>query len=211
MHARSLADPDVRASLYQRLVWRNRVIDGLRVLVPLVGAALLGFLMVQIYFGNLAREFGVTGIRLERDRLIIDTPHYEGMTEAGAHYKVVAVTASALVSQADVIELGDVTLELDRPDGVSFTATADRALYDIIRQTVEVPGGADVIDSRRTRSLLQNTFVDWSDQTITARDGADVTFADGTRLLADTLLMYGDTGKWDMTGVTLVTEQGDAE
>ena len=211
MHAETLASPDVRASLYRKLARRNRIVGVLRMLVPLLGVAVLGVLVAQILIAHAAKEFGVTGIRIERDRLLIDTPRYEGVTEAGVRYKVVADMASALISEADIIELHNATLDLVRPDGVSYVATAERALYNLVAQTVEVPDVAIVIDSRKTHSVLKNTFVDWSDQTINARGGADVTFADGTRLIAGTLIMYSQDNRWDMTGVTLITEGSETE
>lgn len=205
MTAECLANPAVRAGLHRRLMRRNRIVGVLRLVVPLIGIVVLGFLIAQIVIANAIEDFGVTGIHIERDRLLIDTPEYEGVTENGTRYRVVAETASALLSRADVIELGNATLALTRPDGVSFTATADRAFYDLISQTVDVPLSADVVDSRETEARLYNAFVDWADQTIRARDGADITFADGTNLTADTLIMYGADNRWDMTGVTLRT------
>lgn len=201
----SHADPAVRAASFSRLDRRNASIGVLRILVPILGLLLLGFLLAGIFLGNISQDFGVSGIRFERDRLLIETPRYEGATENGTRYKVVAETASTLISQAEIIDLGNATLEIVRPDGVSFTATAAHALYDLLKQTVEVPDFADVVDSRNTVSRLHNAFVDWADQSINARSGAEVTFADGTKLRARTLIMYGNQNRWDMTGVTLIT------
>jgi len=208
--AESLANPDVRAGLYRKLKRRNRLVDVLRVLVPLAGAALLGFLVAQIIIANLAKDFGITGIRLERDRLLIETPQYEGVMENGTRYKLVADTASALLSRSDVIELGNATLDLLRSDGVAITVTTERAFYDIVSQTVEIPEVAHVVDSRRTRARLYDTHVDWAAQTVNARTGAEVVFADGTELTAATLMLYSAENRWDMTGVTLVT-MGEGE
>ena len=210
MSAESLANPAVRAGLHKRLMRRNRIVGVLRLVVPLIGLVVLGYLIAQIVIANAVEDLGATGIHIERDRLLIDTPEYVGVTKNGTHYRVVAETASALLSRADVIELGNATLALTRPDGVSFTATADRAFYDLVSQTVDVPVSADVVDSRDTKARLYNVFVDWANQTITARDGADITFADGTNLTADTLIMYGKDNSWDMTGVVVrTTREGD--
>ncbi len=205
MHDQTLANPAYRAGLHQRLGRRNRFVGLLRFLVPLAGIVLLGFLVVQIVIANLARDYGVSGIHLDRDRLVIDTPRYQGVTESGLRYSVVAETAIAEVSRADIIELGSATLEITRPDGVSFTATARNARYDLVGGIVEVPGVAEVIDSRQTHAILHNAHADWGAQVITARDGAEITFADGTQLTADSLVMYGADSRWDLEGVTLVT------
>ena len=69
-----------------------------------------------------------------------------------------------------------------------------------------------VIDNRETRSLLKNTFVDWSDQTINARGGADVTFVrryPPHRGHASSCIVR--TTRWDMTGVTLITEGSETK
>ena len=206
MHAETLANPAVRAGLYKRLMRRNRVVGVLRVLVPVLGAAVLGMLVIQIVIANTVQDFGVSGIRIERDRLLIETPRYEGVTESGMRYKVVAETASALIAEADIIELGNAKLDLVRPDGSSLAATAKTALYNLVAQTVEVEDVAYVQDSRDTRGTLYNTFVDWAVQTIDARDGADITFADGTSLVAGGLKFFMKDNRWDMSDVTLVTE-----
>ncbi len=205
MHVETLANPAFRAGLHQRLRRRNRIIDVLRVLVPLLGLMLFGFLIAEIVIASMANSYGLSGIHLDRNRLLIDVPRYEGVTENGLRYKVAAETASALLSRADIIELDNVTLEIVRPDGVTFSATTSRAIYDLIGQTVEVPGVAEVTDSRKTGARLFDSFVDWRAQTITARGGARITFADGTRLMAQTLVMYGADDRWDMMGVTLDT------
>ena len=132
-----LADPAVRAAVFMRLTRRNRVIDVLRIVVPLIGALLLGVLIAGIVIGNLAREYGVSGVRFERDRLLIETPRYEGVTENGTRYRVVAETASALISRADLSTSARPRLEIIRPDGVCFTATAD------MRSTTVEPDGRD--------------------------------------------------------------------
>ena len=66
MHAQTLANPAVRAGLYKRLLRRNRVVGVLRVLVPVLGVAVLSLLVIQIVIANAARDFGVSGIRIER-------------------------------------------------------------------------------------------------------------------------------------------------
>lgn len=205
MHDQTLANPAFRAGLHQRLGRRNRLVGLLRFLVPLAGVLIFAFLVVQIVIASMARDYGVSGIRLDRDRLVIDTPRYQGVTAAGLRYSVIAETASAEVSRADIIELGTASLEVARPDGVSFTAKAEYARYDLVGGTVEVPGVAEVVDSRNTHAILHNAHADWGTQVITARDGAEITFADGTHLTAQSLVMYGADSRWDMQGVTLDT------
>ena len=209
MTAQTLTDPARRRQLHKSLLRRNRFIDLLRLLVPALGVIILVGLLVQIYIAKVRQDFGVSNIRLEQDRLLIDTPRYEGVTENGTSYSVVAKTASTQLTQSDIIRLDTVTLDVTRPDGVSFSARAEMAYYDLLGQTVEVPGEAMVVDSRNTHALLRNSFVDWGAQTVDARGGADITFTDGTTLLAQTLIMYGDDGRWDMTGVTLETPEGE--
>ena len=121
-------------------------------------------------------------------------------------YKVVAETASALITKSDIIELGNAKLDLVRPDGSSLAATAQTALYDLAAQTVEVEDVAYVEDSRDTTGVLYNTYIDWAAQTIDARDGADITFADGTTLEARGLKLFMEDNRWDMSDVTLITE-----
>jgi lipopolysaccharide export system protein LptC len=205
MSAQTLVDPAVRAGIYKRQVRRNRIVGALRIVVPLIGLVLLGFLLVEIYIAKMADDFGVSGIRLDKDRLLIETPRYEGVMQNGTLYEIIAKTASALIAEPDIIELNDANLRVVRPDGVFFNVMAAHAFYDLVNQTVEVPDFADVVDSRKIKARLHNAFADWSKRIVTARSGAEITFADGTELLAQTLVMYNDDNRWDMTGVVLET------
>lgn len=207
--AASLAEPGHRARIYAALAGRNRWIAVLRVLVPAFGIGLLGLLLAQIVIANLANGFHASGVRLEHDRLVIDAPRYEGITQNGTSYTVAARAATALISRTDVIELSDAVLDVVRADGLTMHATASRAVYDMVHQTVEVPGQMHVVDSRKTDAVLTGSLIDWSTQILTTSGGANVVFADGTALTAQSLVFYGADDRWDMAGTRLLTPAQD--
>ena len=56
-----------RLAAYRRLTRRNRIVDVLRIVVPLAGVAVFVGLALQIYVTNTARQYGIAGIRVDRD------------------------------------------------------------------------------------------------------------------------------------------------
>ena len=84
---------------YQRLVRRNRTVNVLRLVVPLVGALVLGGLMAQIYLASLTGRFGIDRLSITPDSVAIDAPEYVGALADGSTYRVRAETARATAGE----------------------------------------------------------------------------------------------------------------
>ena len=65
---------DQRSAILSRLVLRNRFVTVLRFAVPALGVAAFVLLMGQIWLSNIARQYGVSGIRIDRGNLVVETP-----------------------------------------------------------------------------------------------------------------------------------------
>jgi hypothetical protein len=57
---------DQRAAILSGLLWRNRLVGVLRVAVPALGVAAFLILIGQMWLTSLARQYGVSGIRIDR-------------------------------------------------------------------------------------------------------------------------------------------------
>src|SRR4051794_13697987 len=96
---------DQRAALLERLNGRNRLIGVLRIAVP--GAGILAFLFLagQIYIANTLHQYGVSGIRVDRGNLVVETPQYSGIGADGSRYVVSAHQARAPIDNPNVIDM----------------------------------------------------------------------------------------------------------
>ena len=65
---------DQRAEIFGRLVARNRIVGGLRVAVPALGLLAALLLVGQIWLANLESQYGVSGIRIDRGNMVVETP-----------------------------------------------------------------------------------------------------------------------------------------
>lgn len=193
-----------RAALHDRLERRNRVVGMLRLVVPAAGAVVLGALLLQIVIANIGETLGVDGVSIERDRLVIATPEYSGVMANGTRYTVTAESASAAAGNTDVMDLTDATLHLVRQDGYEMTARAADADFSLGGQTVDVPGLMHVTDSRGMRARLRDTHVDWTRQTLVARESVWARFDDGSVLTADHLVYDAGQQTWDFENTRLV-------
>ena len=102
---------DQRAEIFGRLRARNRLIGVLRIAVPLVGVAAFLILVGQIYVANIARQYGVSGIRIDRGNVVVETPQYSGMGTDGSRYLITAREARTPLERPEAISMADAMLQ----------------------------------------------------------------------------------------------------
>lgn len=192
----AISDSADRGRLFRRLNRRNRLVALLRIIVPICGLVLCAVLVGYVYLANVVQDFGAKGIAIDRDKLVIATPRYEGVTSDGTRYLVTAESASSKLSDPELLSLGKAILDMTRSDGYSMHATTDLARYDLGNQTVDIPGEMVVTDAHGMTAYLSGSRLDWSTQTLTSENDVRVEYADGTTILAKSLFYYGETNEW---------------
>ena len=192
-----------RTKIYRALGRRNLVVGVLRIAVPVVGVAVLGMLLAQITLANLARNVSIAGVRVKNDALVIDTPQYAGVMANGTRYQVTADAAAAALSNSDIVALEKANVDLVRTDGYRLQAEAENAQFRIADQVVEIADLMEVVDSRGMRAKLLNSTIDWTAQTLIARDNIYAIFADGSTLTGAELIYDAGAQTWTFSAVKL--------
>ncbi len=195
----NISDP--RAHLYARLNRRNLFVAILRIAVPAAGVALAGLLIFQIILSNLADNFGIGGIRLDRDQLVLDTPSYSGIMPDGTTYEVMAETARAGIEATDIINLDTATIVTEQTDGYTMTANADFARLFLTEQQVIVEGLMVTRDSNGVNGRLLDSVIDWPTQKLTSNGDVRFEFKDGAAIEAESLVYNAKRQVWDFKGV----------
>lgn len=195
--AQILNDSARRERVYRSLGRRNRFIGVLRWGLPAIGLLVLGALVMQIVIANIANSFQIDNVRIARDRLIIDAPAYAGVMGNGTKYEIVAEAASTPLAGNDVIDLERANVELIRTDGYVINATANNAQFSLSRQIVDVKEEMIIVDDDGMQAQLLNSTIDWTKQTLVAKDNVHVVFKDGTILSAASLTFNAETQTWD--------------
>lgn len=185
-----------RERLHHRLDRRNRVIYALRWLVPLVAVIGLGVFAGKLILASFGGTVSGARVSIDRGALVIDNPHYQGVTADGTRYEVNAKEGESALTSPDVLTLKQVSLQLVRRDGTVFTASSALAHYNLVAQSVDAPGTMHVKDSRGTVGDLENADFNWSTQVLSAKDGARLTFKDGTTLEGKSLTYEGKASRW---------------
>ncbi|WP_375451231.1 hypothetical protein [uncultured Devosia sp.] len=203
-------DASERLRTYRRLAVRNRVVDILRIAVPVIGALVLVRLVGQIYLSSLAGRFGIGQISVSGDSVKIDAPEYTGVLDDGSLYHVSASTALAGIEARDIINLADAALLITRTNGVTTRISAPLAQLDTTREVVSIPGAAEVVESTGTHSVLENSVFDWASQVLTGKGEVNVTYADGTQLVAKGMVYEAKSRLWTFSdaAVTLPATPG---
>lgn len=202
--ARAPALPETeRLSLFRQLQRRNRRVDVLRVLVPLLGILVFAVLTAQIYVSSLGSRFGIGQVSVSPDSVSVDAPEYAGLLDDGANYRVSAAQARAATSQPDLINLAEAAVEVVRPSGVRMSAEAAHAQLDTTRQLVLIPGHTDISDSTGTSGTLSDSVFDWVDQVLTAKGPVAIDYADGSTVRAKGLVYDARKRLWTFSGATV--------
>ncbi|MEO7221278.1 MAG: hypothetical protein ABIY37_02300 [Devosia sp.] len=195
---------DQRADTLGRILTRNRVVDALRVVVPLLGLAAFLVLAGQIYIANLARQYGISGIRIDRGAVVVEAPKYSGTGGDGSRYLVSAREARTPLDRTTMIEMIDATLELLQPGGTSYFAKSAAATMDTAANTVVAPGLVAITGSDGLEGTLTDLDVDSDAGFITSHGAVDLLLSDGTTIVAGSMIRDGNAGLWTFTQATVV-------
>jgi lipopolysaccharide export system protein LptC len=195
---------DQRAAILGGITARNRVVTALRVIVPALGAAAFLLLAAQIYIANMARQYGVSGIRIDRGTVVVEAPKYSGTGTDGSRYLVSAREARTPLDRTNMIELTDATLELLQAAGGAYFARAATATMDTRSETVTAPGTVAVTGSDGLEGTLTDVEVDSVAERVVSNGAVDLLLPDGTTIVADTMVHEGEARLWTFTRATVV-------
>jgi lipopolysaccharide export system protein LptC len=192
-----------RQRVYERLVWRNRLVGLLRLLVPVSGALALGVLGVALYASTIAGDFSIGTTSVDRDTLVIAEPRYSGLLDNGSTYQVGAAAARAVMSALDMLNVTDGTAVLKRPDGVALSGTATTAILDSTNQVLTVTGRANISDSRGLKGWMEQAVVDYPNQRVTTTGPVSFVLDDGSQIEGASMDYDQKSRVWRFTQVTV--------
>lgn len=193
-----------RQHQFQKLNRRNNIISVLRWAVPGIGLLVAGFLIFQIILTNLTVDYGISGLTIERDQVVIDKPRYGGITPNGTRYNIEAEVARVQTNSTDVINLEQATITIEQSDGYQMTAQTSDAQLDLAKQIILIPGIMNSSDSEGVRGVFLDSVIDWATQTLDSRGAVTLEFADGAIINAQSLLYDANTSQWDFTQAVYV-------
>jgi len=197
---------DQRAEILGSLITRNRVVAVLRVAVPLIGLGAFAIIAGQIYLSNMMRQYGVSGIRIDRGNVVVDAPRYSGTGADGSTYLLTAREAQTPLDDGDLISMIEPTLEYARPSGGAYFATAARATMNTRTQITIVPGITRVSGDDGMEGTLTTVETNIETEIITASGDVDITLADGTTIVGSSMVHDGKAGTWTFTDATVVMQ-----
>jgi hypothetical protein len=195
---------DQRAEILGSIVMRNRVIAVLRIAVPATGIAAFLLLIGQIYLANMARQYGVAGIRIDRGTLVVEAPQYAGTGSDGSRYLATAREARTPLGGGDIIDMNDATLDLVQPDGIVYNALTKTARMNTRADTIEAPGLVDVTGTDGLVGTLHDVEVNSDAETVLSKGAVDLILADGTIIKGSTMLREGKKQTWTFTNATVI-------
>lgn len=193
-------------SIYNGLIWRNRYITILRFIVPLAGFLILSLLIAQIFIANIGKDYNISGVRLERDKVVIQTPQYNGTMANGTTYFISSETANTEIGGGDIFDLNNAKFDMTRKDGLTMQIKSKQAIYNILDESVYVKERMIVNDSRGIKAELFNSLIDWNKQTLVTKDSVKIEFSDGSILNSKTLTYDNKSSTWKFNDVIFVME-----
>jgi hypothetical protein len=142
-------------------------------------------------------------VRIDRDNLVVDAPNYSGIGAGGAAYTVTAGSARAAIGNTDLIHLNQATFEMVEPDGSSFGAVADKAQVEVAAQIVTVDGVMGVDGTNGLSGTVADARIDLIAEQLVSKGAADLSFANGTRVKADSMTFDSRAQVWTFKRATV--------
>ena len=192
-----------RTAILRSLAGRNRLVAILRIGVPIIGVILFAALALQIYVANLARQFGVSGISIDRNNLVVETPSYSATGADGTRYTMEAASARAALNNPDAIALTTTAITLNQPSGSIFTLKASDAEMTMSTQQLAMPG-ATIAGNDGMHGTLNDVVADLSRRNIVARGKVNIVFSDNSSIDASAMDYNSRTQTWTFTAATVI-------
>lgn len=193
-----------RSSIYERLVRRNRLVAILRIGLPLVGAIVLGGLLLRLYIGSLVPDFGFANITIDRDNLVVDTPNYSGVGADGTVYTVGATSARASIGDTDLIHMTGASFALKQPSGATYEARAGQARMRLSAQLLTVEGPTEISGSNGLYGTIIDAEIEVGTERMRSGGSVHVTFEGGSTLEAQSMSYDGKAQLWTFNRATVM-------
>lgn len=203
VHMAHAGSGDQRLKVYTALAARNRLVAILRIGLPALGVLVFLILSLQIYVAGVMRQYGISGVSIDRNHLVVETPTYSGVGGDGTRYSMTALRARTPLDNHDRIDLEQMSLTLGRPDGQSMTAAADNAQIVASTQSLVVDGVATVTGNAGVTGTLNGVTADLLHQSMVARGAVDLTLSNGASILAASMSYDATTQTWTFTRATV--------
>lgn len=210
----ALSQPvDQRSRLYGRLMRRNRVVGLLRWLVPTAGAALLLVLVVTFLIDSIGQRFGFSNIRIDRDKLVVETPKLSSVDDDGTLYALSARAAKVASSEASMVDLEGSEFVITPLTGAAMTVKAEAGRFQMDDQLLEVPGIAEVSNTDGLDGTLEAVLADLLNRKMEATGAVNIRLPDGTVVVSHGMTYDQASGIYTFkrANVTLASTPGEAK
>jgi hypothetical protein len=196
------AAPASSTGTFRRLARRNRTVALLRWLVPAGGLVIALLVGGLIALDALRNQFGIAQVRIDRDRMIVDTPELSSMLPDGTVLTLSAGAASASLLSSDQIALADPRLAMTSPDAPTMSAEAGAAELDTTRQRFAVSGETSFSSTDGVAGTTENLAADFIGQKANSGE-VHLTMPDGTSLVAASMTYDHSARLWTFRRVTV--------
>lgn len=192
-----------RARLYRALSRRNRMVAALRIILPILGVVGLVVVAGAIILDHLSSRFSISGIKIDRENLVVDTPELSSTLADGTTVTLEAQSAHILTTDSDKVALSTVKFASALANGPHLAAKAANAQLTLSRQLVDVPGTTEFTSSDGGHGTAEQLKVDVLGLKISTAGAVDFQFGDGNRLSAADMAYDHKTGTWVFHKVNL--------
>jgi len=158
-----------------------------RLLPVLLVGALVAMIAVPLIaqFGlTLALPFEVGAIRMSGTRVTMELPKLSGFTDDNRAYKVNAATASQDLTSPDLLDLTDISAQMELANKGWATVKSAKGTLDTKRQYIVLTDGVDLATNAGYAGHLKDAQVDAKGGTLVTDKPVVLTYRDG-KLVAD--------------------------
>ena len=175
------------AARTSRQIWaapgssHDRVIAGLRVVLPVAIGVLAAFVVVLPLYagGDVSFLLDKNKVEVAKERLRVQSASYRGEDDKGQPFALTAGSAVQKSSAEPIVKLEQLSAKIGLSDGPA-SIVADHGHYDMDKQQVSVDGPVRVDSSGGYRLVTQNSTVDLKTKTLKSGGAVTGTVPQGT-------------------------------
>ncbi|WP_310618559.1 LPS export ABC transporter periplasmic protein LptC [Flexibacterium corallicola] len=145
----------------------------LRFLLPTLGFLIAAFMVGMIIFQNIFSGIGIGAIKLSPDGLVMSNPHLSG-SDGERSYTVKASEALQRLTNPDIIDLDNISAQINLTKEEGATVTASQGTYDAGGETLRLEKGVKVVYSKGYTAEFEYLDIDMKTGKIKTSDVVEV-------------------------------------
>lgn len=189
--SQTLRAQDRTESQYSRAARHSRRVRIMKFALPVLALVIGGGFVAASWVRSPAKlDFDLSSTAIRDGKLVMADPKLQGFTSENQPYSMNAAQAVQDVGNTSIIQLENIDAHLPVSDGSIATIDASHAIYDRLKNTIELANPMTLSTSDGKSASFQSANIDMAKGTLTTEQPVEISI-DGASINAGSLSVSG--------------------